>query len=192
MLAADDGEALAWWHAAGKGRVGLWRLVDSYRLVLLGDTARYGTLWSASISTLARARPARQEPQLPAQAWVDERAVLCDLGGAASVAAPDGSAADLVVDESGCAGWWPAASGWHRLRSGGEQWPIYVRAVSDGAGLRMARDQRATQRLPSAEMTESSAAPSSEAPMSRWPFFCAWLLVAAAVWWRERRVPARN
>ena len=191
MLAADDGEPLAWWRARGQGRVGLWRLTDSYRLVLLGEPARYGTLWSESIATLSRARPARREPQLPALAWVDERAVLCGLGGAASVVDADGTAADLVIDASGCAGYWPAASGWHRVRSGGEQWPFYVRAASDGAGLRMARDARETQRLLRPVAT-STAASGVDAPMSRWPFFFAWLLVAAAVWWRERRGPASD
>jgi hypothetical protein len=190
MLTADDGRTLAWWRGEGRGRVGLWCLTDSYRLVLLGEAARYGTLWSESIATLARARPAPREPRLPAQAWTDERAVLCDLGGAASAVGPDDVAVELVADANGCAGWWPAASGWYRLRTGGEEWPVYVRAADDAAGLRMARDQRATQRLLRREATASSGAPGSEAPMSRWPFFCAWLLVAAAVWWRERQVTA--
>jgi hypothetical protein len=193
MLAADDGEEIAWWRPEGRGRVGLWRLTDSYKLLLLGQAARFGTLWSESIATLARARPAPREPQLPAQAWVDERAVLCDLGDAASVVGADGMAAALVVDSSGCAAWWPGASGWYRLQSRGEEWPFYIRASDDGAGLRMARDQRATQRLLRPEAAESStapahAAPAPQAPVSRWPFFYAWLVVAAAAWWGERRV----
>ena len=43
------------------------------------------------------------------------------------------------------------------------------------------------------EAAESStapahAAPAPQAPVSRWPFFYAWLVVAAAAWWGERRV----
>ena len=45
---------------AGRGRIALWTLTDSYRLVLAGRDDLYGELWSDAIATLARAQ-ARNE-----------------------------------------------------------------------------------------------------------------------------------
>ena len=73
--------------------------------------------------------------------------MFCRLGGAARVLAPDGGAADLVVDAQGCAAWWPAVAGWHRLQSAGVESPVYVRAAGDGEGLRATRNRTATQAL---------------------------------------------
>jgi len=186
MLEADDGDALAWWRAQGRGRVGLWSLTDTYRLLLLGDAARYGTLWADSIAALARPRATPREPELPALAWLDERAVLCGLSETAQAIAPDGAAIALVVDGTGCAGYWPTSAGWHQVQSGAGSGVFYVRASGDGEGLRSARNQRATLLLQRPETPVSSLALHRDMPMSRWPLFGLWLLLAGMVWWQER------
>ncbi len=196
QLQADDGTPLAWWRAEGQGRVGLWRLVDSYRLMLLGEPERYADLWAGTLDLLARPRaPDPPAPQRPANAWVCERVILCGLGAAASVRPPGGGApVALTVNAETCAGYWPDAAGWHVLQTGAASWPFYVRAAADGGSLRTALAARATAAMMSADSgppaaagrdTASPAAP--RAPMARWPWFLAWLGVSAVLWWQERR-----
>jgi hypothetical protein len=212
-VSADDATPLLWWHARGAGRIGLSRLVDSYRLVLLGDAERYGNLWASTLELMSRPRPAPPTgPRLPGTAWVFERVVLCGLGAAARVLpSADGSDVALDVDAHGCAGYWPATAGWQTLESDGAAWPFYVRAADDGASWHASLDRQATLDLvtpppgavgaptpaalapdaaaagpmPSAPSAPPTAPPS--APMSRWPWFFAWLALTAAIWWRERR-----
>jgi hypothetical protein len=186
MLETDEGNALAWWRAQGRGRVGLWALTDTYRLLLLGDAARYGTLWADSIATLARPRATAREPHVPDLAWLDERAVVCGLSETAQAIAPDGAAVALIVDRQGCAGYWPTSSGWHEVESGGRSGVFYVRATGDGDGLRAARDQRATQRLQHHETSASPQTLHRAMPMSRWPLFGLWVVLTGMIWWRER------
>jgi hypothetical protein len=215
QLQADDGTPLAWWRNQGRGRVALWRLEDSYRLVLMGEQERYAGLWASTLELLARPRaPAAPAPQLPHAAWVLERAVLCGLGSAAHVLPPgDAPAVALAVNSSGCAAYWPATAGWHRLETGANAWPFYVRAVTDGASWRVALDAAATQGMATAEGSSAdgltaegstaearrppesgraSAEPAMLRPMARWPWLLASLLVTAAIWWSERRAYARR
>lgn len=188
LLRADAGEALAWWRSAGQGRIGLWTLADAYRLVLLGEPARYGTLWADTLGQLSRAQSLTPEPQLPANSWADERSLLCGLGEAAVVLDAEGAVSSLLVDEQHCAAWWPSTAGWHRLQTGGSTWPLYVRAPGDGEGLRRERDRRATERMVRAEPAAARPAASATAPLPRWPFFLGWLLLVAWIWWRERSI----
>jgi len=208
-VSSDDATGLLWWHSRGAGRVGLSRLVDSYRLVLLGDAERYGNLWASTLELISRPRPAPPSgPRLPGTAWVFERVVLCGLGAAARVLpSADGSDVALDVDAHGCAGYWPATPGWQTLQSDGAAWPFYVRGADDGASWHASLDRQATLDLvtppssavgspkpavrgPNAAATgPAPSAPSlpPSAPMSRWPWFFAWLALTAAIWWRERR-----
>jgi hypothetical protein len=195
QLQADDATPLAWWRNQGEGRVGLWRLEDSYRLVLLGDQERYAGLWASTLELLARPRaPAAPAPQLPRAAWVQERAVLCGLGSAAHVQPPgDSPAIELTVNPSGCAAYWPGTPGWHRLETGGNAWPFYVRAANDGASWRAALDTAATAEMATAvndrptATARVSAEPSSlHTPMARWPWLLASLVMTSAIWWQER------
>jgi hypothetical protein len=202
QFAADDGQAVAWWHSEGRGRIGLWRLLDSYRLVLLGEPARYASLWANTLGRLARAQvPPPSQPQLPRTAWVDQRAVACGLGAAATMVAPnDAAAVRLVVDRGGCAAFWPQAPGWHRLETAAMSWPFYVHAADDGRSLRFALDARATADLeapepvaaPGAAAHAAGAPPPLREPMSRWPWFLAWLALIARIWWGEREPVRRD
>ncbi len=191
LLTADDGTPLAWARDLGRGRVGLLRLVDSYRLQLLGEPARYGTLWGGLLSALARPQPPPVPgPQLPSQSWVGERAVLCGLDTAATVLPPDGGTpVQLSVREDGCAGYWPAQVGWQTLDNSSGHWPFYVRAANDGADLRAARDRLATQWLATAPQSvdsPSDAASTHPVPLPRWPFLLAWFALSMLAWWKER------
>ncbi len=192
QLQADDGTPLAWWHSEGEGRIGLWRLVDSYRLMLMGEPERYANLWASTLDLLARPRaPLPPAPILPGNVWVYERAVLCGLGAAANVLAPNGGAAvPLVVDAQSCAGFWPSAPGWHVLQTSAGSWPFYVRAPDDGRSLRTALDARATAAMASPTGSGSAidkAIPPVKMPMARWPWFLGWLALSALLWWGERR-----
>lgn len=187
LLRADDGQLLAAWTARGAGRIALWTLLDSYRLVLAGDAGRYGALWSDVIAQISRpVPPSARGPQLPRDSWIGERLSICGLGAAAGLQAPDGTVQTLLVEDSGCAAAWPGAAGWHQLQSGGMTTALYVRAADDAAGLRAARDREATQRLANPTAAEPSPVKQPQ-PLPRWPFWLGWLLTVSLLWWRERQ-----
>lgn len=188
LLRASDGSALASWRAEGEGRVAIWWLADSYRLALGGDSGAFGTLWSEALETVARAR-GTATPDLPPEARVDQRGVICGLGDDAFVEQPDAKHIALTIEAhrgtTRCAAYWPSQAGWHTLVSGDARWPFRVRDAKDGATLARARDADATRMLAGRPLAESSNATRS-IPAPRWPFFLAWLLAPAALWWLER------
>lgn len=186
LLRADDGSTLAAWRVRGRGRVGLWWLDDAFRLALAGERARYGTLWSDALATLARPH-AKASPRLPVQARVDERAALCGIGDGAVVESPAGERRPLaVIEQAGerCAAWWPAQAGWHVLVDAAHRHPVHVRARDDAPALAAAAAHDATRLLvgpgePAGHNTRVVALP-------RWPFFLAWLALAGMLWLVER------
>ncbi|HEX7915482.1 hypothetical protein [Rudaea sp.] len=184
LLRADDGSTLAWSRNFGCGRVALWLLTDSYRLALGGAATAHGTLWSSVLAAVARAR-GEGDPSLPSSARVDERAVFCGFAAGATVEDELGKRSSLSVDARGCAAFWPEASGWHTLVDGAQRWPFYVRTRGEAVGLSMAESRRATQALVVTPASTTAVGTRGQ-PLPRWPFFLAWLLAAAALWWLER------
>jgi len=187
LLRADDGSLLAASTAHGAGRIALWTLLDSYRLVLAGEAGRHGALWSEVIARISRPVPPPEPgPQLPRDSWIGERLVVCGLGAAAGLRQPDGAVQTLLVDGAGCAAAWPGEAGWHLLQSGGTSQALYVRAADDAAGLRALRDREATRRVAG---PAPASAVSVERPqrLPRWPFWLGWLGVVSLLWWRERQ-----
>lgn len=186
LTAAADTSTLASWRLRGRGRVALWWLADSYRLVLAGDVQRFGALWSDAAHRLARAR-APKPPQLPHYARVDERAVLCGITVDASVETGGHAPTLLAIDPAtpGCAAYWPSTAGWHALVDDTTRRSFFVLATDQANALARAEALHATREL--ALSSASTPAPIGQVPMSRWPFFIAWLLVTTLLWWFERR-----
>lgn len=184
LLRADDGSVMAWSLGAGRGRIVLWRLADSYRLALGGEPAAFGTLWSDLFAAVARAR-GDLAPTRPDTARVDERAVFCGLAAGAEVEAASGARTALSLDAGRCAAFWPAAAGWHTLSSGGSRWPFHVRARDESLSLAVAETARATRALVRVPASDTAASV-RERPMPRWPFFLAWLVASGILWWVER------
>jgi len=194
-LTGDDAAPVVWWHDEGRGRIAMSRLVDSYRLILLGADERYSALWAGLLGTLSRPRAATADaPQVPRDAWVLERTVLCGLGAAASVrTAADATAVPIDVGAEGCAAYWPGLAGWQTLETAGKASAFYVRAADDARTWHATLDRWATADLAQAALPDTapvattSAASRSER-MPRWPWACVWLLVMTLSWWRERRI----
>ena len=193
MLRDEAGTPLGFWRAQGRGRVAVWTLTDSYRLVLAGRSDVYGELWSEAIATLARARP-RQAFAMDGEARQDQRMSLCGVAAGASVVSPDGAKTSLLPDPAtganSCAAFWPRQAGWHRLQSGDRQQLFHVRGRNSAMGLHAGEVREATQRL-AAETTRavSDATTTARAlpqPGARWPWWLGWLLASAALWWFER------
>ena len=186
LLRDDAGVPVALWRAQARGRVGLWWLADAWRLALSGDRARYASAWSATLTTLARAR-GDYMPQMPRDPRVDERALLCGIADGDGIEESDGARVALLVDaDSRCAAWWPRRAGRHTLSSAGRQWPIEVLANDAASPLAIAARQRATRALLGG--AQAAGAPSMRAmPLPRWPFFLAWLVACTLLWWLERR-----
>ena len=191
LIRDAGGATLSGWRAMGLGRVAVFTGVDSYGLTLTGHAALYGEWWSTMLSTVAR--PAAGARPVNAAAWVGDRVRLCDLPGQARVEQPDGAVTTLIADPGAgdCAGFWPAASGWHLLRTtganGAEQVsPFFVQPADRLVGIKAARDRNATLML---ARSANAAVPTTEArtqPAPSWPWLLAWLLVGGFLWWFER------
>ena len=186
LLRDSAGEPLALWRAEGRGRIAVWWLSDSFRIALDGIPGAYGSLWADALGTVARAS-ADREPELPGvEARVNRRQVICGLGTPSAVIAPDGKRSLLLQSPSGCAGYWPEASGWHVLSTADSEWPFYVRSLDEAATV-LANDlRRATASLVTERRATAGMQSSRPAPGSPWPYFVACLLVLGATWWLER------
>ncbi len=189
-LAVDaDGAAFARWRPVGQGRIGLWWLSDSYRLVLAGQAARHGQLWSAALSTLARPRGVDLPLHVEAEARVGQRTVICGAVEAARLIAPDGESTALAADprRPECAALWPRETGWHRLDAADAdpQW-LFVRGADEAPTLAAAERIEAT-RLIAARSPPDGDAEATSTPGPRWPWWLAWLAAAALLGALERR-----
>jgi hypothetical protein len=184
LVRSDDGGAVALWRTLGQGRVAIWWLADTYRMTLAGDAGAFGSVWSRALATIARARGSAR-PDVPRDARVDRRSVLCGIADGAYVEQPDGTRAPLAI-ESRCAAFWPAHEGWHTLVSGDARARFHAAAANASPALTAARDAGATRMLAGHAAANGGASGARQVPKSRWPFFAAWLAVAALLWWLER------
>lgn len=189
LLRADDGALLGAWRGFGRGRVGILRIIDDWRLVVAGHRAAHATLWSRLVSTLARAQ-GTPEPSASDFMRVGERAMLCGLESGDQVIAGDGAPSSLTVVDDGagvrCAAWWPRAEGWHRLQRGGQSWPLFVHPADAGPALAAAQAARDTRALLGDGAASTSIAHAQAMP--RWPLLVLVVCLAALLWWLERRM----
>ncbi|WGM31935.1 hypothetical protein [Brevundimonas sp. NIBR11] len=190
LLRDADGIALASWRSLGRGRVGVWTVTDSYALVLTGRPDRYGEMWSALFSEIARAGDhSRAEVQGIARAG--QRVALCRLTGQSNVLGQDGRAHALRIDpatgDRACAAFWPEQPGWHVIRDGEDrQTPFYVQPADAAPSLVLAATRSATLALSGTAPTRAAPPSTSHAPGSPWPWFVGLLIVLSVLWWFER------
>lgn len=188
-----DGKAYAAWRALGQGRFGMWSVGDSFRLALAGRDDVHARLWSEALSALARAR-AGDAARVDATPRQDQRTRVCGLSDGAQMIVPDGSAVALQIDPASggerCAGFWPTAAGWHGVKQGERTIAVYVRGRDEAPGVRLGELREATAALAvsSAQAPQAASGGSASAGErgSPWPWFGAWLLLSAALWWFER------
>ncbi|MDR0183871.1 carboxypeptidase regulatory-like domain-containing protein [Lysobacter arvi] len=189
LLRDANGATLGLWRAHGRGRVGVWVLTDTFRLVLAGRDDRHAQLWSDALAMLSRAR-SRASFDIDADAWEGQRMSLRGVQDGASVVAPGGTVHALMRDPAarGCAAFWPRAGGWHRLRSGDREQAFFVRARDAAPALRVQAMRDATWRLAASShaATDATASQAPRRPGERWPWWLAWLVASAALWWFER------
>ncbi|HET7924398.1 MAG TPA: hypothetical protein VFL30_05830 [Rhodanobacteraceae bacterium] len=188
LVRGNDGGAVAMWRTFGQGRVAIWWLADTYRMTLAGDAGAFGSVWSRALATVARARGVAK-PDVPRDARVDQRSVLCGLADGAFVEEPDGARAQLAIEANGCAAFWPAHEGWHTLVSRDARTSFHAAAANASRALAAARDAEATRMLAGRARVGDATSSSRGMPASRWPFFGAWLAAAALLWWLERSRP---
>ncbi|MBB5747682.1 hypothetical protein [Brevundimonas variabilis] len=194
LLRSADGVALASWRSRGRGRIGVWTITDSYALVLTGDDARYADLWSDLFSTLARAsgdNPAKIEGLV----LTGRRTQVCRIEGTATILAPDGTQGALLTDpqsgDQACGAYWPALDGWHVVRDGqGRETPFYAQSRTSAPSLAIWADRQATLALTGA-VGPARGTSRTGSPGSSWPWFAGLLVIAALLWWLERRRPAK-
>lgn len=189
LAQAADGTPLGGWRAHGRGRLGVWTPVDTWRLPLLGHRELHVALWNSAIEPLLRATP--DEPVVfDGGMRVGERIGICGVGEGAVVQAPDAMRTDLLVDPgaAGCAAFWPRTDGWHQLHEGDAISPFFVHAIDARPAERAAALRTATLRLAArpAGPRETGGAVTRRERGSPWPWFGAWLVLAALAWALER------
>ncbi|QCO67302.2 carboxypeptidase regulatory-like domain-containing protein [Luteimonas yindakuii] len=190
----------AWWRPHGLGRVLVWTLQDSYRLVLSGRADLHAQLWREAVATAARAQAAAPV-RIGWPAFADERVTICGAGTDARVVAPDGSGSPLWGHPDGngaCAGYWPRQPGWHRVVVEGDDAPRAAFHVHSEAALPTVRAaHRAETTLALVAPCDrdcpatNNVGPTQTSPGPSWPWWLAWLAVSAALWWFERSRPGR-
>ncbi len=190
LIRDAGGSTLSAWRAVGLGRVAVFTGIDSYGLTLTGHSALYGDWWSGMLATVAR--PSAGAPVVTGPAWVGDRLTLCGLSPNARVQSPGGAVTTLIPDPAagGCAGLWPASSGWHLLRTAGannaeQVSPIYVQLADRLPGIKAARDRDATLMLGRTPVAAATGEGRTQ-PGPAWPWLLAWLLAGAGLWWFER------
>ncbi|WP_425519445.1 carboxypeptidase regulatory-like domain-containing protein [Xanthomonas arboricola] len=185
---ADDGSALGWWRPQGRGRIGIGLIEDSFALVLAGRSDLHAALWAQLVSAVARA--GGSAPAAVQTGWSQHRMTLCGVAADAAVIGPTGASQALLIDPTSgaraCAAYWPTTADWHRLQTGTEQHWLYVRAPGDAPALHTQQIRDATVAMAAIDTPTSVGAPTAQ-PGARWPWLLAWLTLAAALWWLERR-----
>ena len=185
LLRDAQGQPLARWRALGRGRVASAWLGDSYRLALSGHSQLHARLWARALAVVARA-DAGLGPRIgDTPVFAQQRARVCGLDASARAVDPQGVAVALLPDADGCAGWWPARAGWHRLQSGDgfSDWPVHAEDALPALRAHARREATLARRSAGDAATTGAVA----APGPRWPWFLAWLLASALAWWQERR-----
>jgi len=191
LLQDGTGKAVGGWRAAGKGRIGLLPITDSWRWVLAGRDDRHGELWSSVVATLARAQGSGDALWSPQTlSWAGERQALCGVQAPLQVFNARGDSVPLIVDgatsDLRCAGWWPREAGWQRLQHGDITVWRYVFDPKDAPALhRQAMIDATSQAL--AVSRPTNTAMMQPVPGSRWPWWLAFALCASLLWWLERR-----
>lgn len=189
MLRAADGEALALWRTMGRGRVALWWLTNSYRLVLSGASYTHANLWRDALSVIARPRAVPAPQFTPALPREGERVSICANGQLrvqAGADAPIALLADTDRNATPCAGFWPQHSGWHVLHSDDIDWPFYVYERDALPTLRAWRDRQATRELATFAANPRADDATSKTRASPFPYALAWLLSLVLLWGLER------
>ena len=194
LLRSPDGVALASWRSRGRGRVGVWTVTDSYALLLTGEQSRYADLWSSLFSTLARAGE-DSRVRIDDPVFTGHRSRVCRLEGRAAVLAPDGTESALLTDpltgESACGAYWPTQAGWHVVRDGqGRETPFFAQSASSSPSM-VAWAHRQATLIRSGRVGMGQVDSTTGSPGSPWPWFVGLLVLAALLWWLERRRPAR-
>ena len=190
LLRDAAGTPVAWWHAVGRGRIGLWTPTDTYALVLSGHPETHAALWSQAFGTLARAGT-QALAAVPGDARAGIRTSLCGIADDARIVAPDGSTTQLQRDPATgaarCAGFWSRIPGWHQLTTGESTTPFFVRRADDARALHVADLHAQTTRRVTMAGSSTTPAAADGARGPAWPWFLAWLCASALLWWLERR-----
>ena len=186
LLRDTDDKPLGWWSGVGRGRIGVWPLLDAWQWVLHGDAGRYGAAWSRAFATLARTDAESLTTSI-AESRVGERVAICPASSSAQVVAPDGETT-LLLPERNCAALWPRVAGWYWLRDGKSMKAFFVRSSDDAPSLAGEEMRTATRGLANGGTSVTARVTGVTAVRGpSWPWWLAWLLCSAALWWFERR-----
>jgi hypothetical protein len=188
-----EGGVLSGWQQRGQGRVALWTVANSFALVLNGQADRYYQWWSDTVSAVSRP-DGTFRPEVPALPLAGERMAICGVSAAARVVGPDSAEVALAIDPlagaQGCAAYWPASAGVHRIvqpgRDGAQEFALLV-LPKDALPVAKAKEMGEATRRWAAEQTAPASRDTPERRGASWPYVLAWLLVSGLLWFGERR-----
>lgn len=192
-----EGGVLSGWQQRGQGRVALWTVANSFALVLNGQADRYYQWWSDTVSAVSRP-DGTFRPEVPALPLTGERMAICGVSAAARVVGPDSTEVALAIDPlagaQGCAAYWPASAGVHRIvqpgRDSAQEFALLV-LPKDALPVAKAKEMGEATRRWAAKQTAPAARDTPERRGASWPYVLAWLLVSGLLWFGERRWLAR-
>lgn len=185
-----DGETLAGYRHALKGRIAFQLLQETYRLKLSGDSLTYGWIWSPLIDEVARSRNGGSQIMIsnPFPVYVDEPITIGLMSSADRPAVSFDSIdlplrEDVLLDNLWSTTTWTDKPGWHSVQStDGSLHSHYVFNDGEWSALRNAQlireNIKASRRQSGAPTTVASA--EKEYPPVY--FFIAFVLAAGFLW----------
>lgn len=186
----NDGETLAGYRQALKGRIAFQLLQETYRLKLSGDSIAYGWIWSPLIDAVARSGSEGSQILVsnPFPVYVDEPITIGLMSSADRPAVSFDSTRlplreDVLLDNLWGTTTWTDKPGWHSVQStDGPVHSHYVFNDGDWSSLRNAQLIKANTKA----SRRQSIAPAAEAPGEKaYPpvyFFIAFVLAAGFLW----------
>jgi hypothetical protein len=132
-ILSNDSGVLSGYTLSGKGKIGFQLALQTYRLMLAGDSIAYGNLWSPLLERIARSQDhsASLEFTNPFPYYVDEPIHLKLISAeepptlmADSIRIPIRE--DVMLDDVWHATIWPSTAGWHVLQVDDRTTDYYV------------------------------------------------------------------
>lgn len=200
LLRTLDGMPLAKRTGSGDHALVITLIDDSFRWVTAGQSETHTAYWKTLIDGALTAQPQPIVTTLPTSAYAHKRQLLCirhGRGDTVEVQADDAQPITLSLsplpERPGelCALNYPRA-GWHSVRMNGQDIARrFVLSPGDWSTRQRLGRREHTLRL-SALTPSTQASATTDARWPRWPFALICLLLAAALWFEQRRVALRS
>lgn len=147
-LLSGRGKTLSGYSSVREGAAGFQLLGETFSILLAGDSAAYGALWSPLLDGVARRRSSMGTIRIANQfaAYIDEP-LHVEITSLTTPELFDGSvqipvSEDPIIDDLWHATVWPGKRGWQALQTKNDTLPYYAFGPEDWHAMRIAGQQR--------------------------------------------------